>query len=151
MPLHIGFVLFPNVQQLDLTGPYEVFASLPGTTMHLAAASLDPVNTATGLILTPTTTFETCPPLDVLCVPGGAGVNPLMEDKTALDFIRRQAAARAISARSAPAPWCWVRPACCTANAPPRIGPPCPSSPPSAPFRLLSVWCATVTCSPAAG
>jgi cyclohexyl-isocyanide hydratase len=92
MPLHIGFVLFPNVQQLDLTGPYEVFASLPGTSMHLAAASLDPVNTATGLILTPTTIFDTCPPLDVLCVPGGAGVNALMEDRAALDFIRHQAA-----------------------------------------------------------
>jgi len=98
MPVHIGFVLFPNVQQLDLTGPYEVFASLPGAAMHLAAASLDPVRTATGLILTPTTSFDTCPPLDVLCVPGGTGVNALMEDRAALDFIRHQAAtARYIS------------------------------------------------------
>jgi len=98
MTLHIGFVLFPNVQQLDLTGPYEVFASLLGTTMHLVAATTEPVKATTGLILTPTTHFANCPLLDVLCIPGGYGVNALMQDPAALAFIRRQAAtARYIS------------------------------------------------------
>jgi cyclohexyl-isocyanide hydratase len=92
MPLQIGFLLFRNVQQLDLTGPYEVFASLPGTQMHLPAATLAPVTTATGLVLTPTATLQTCPPLDVLCIPGGVGVNALLHDEAVLDFIRRQAA-----------------------------------------------------------
>ena len=48
--LHIGFLLFPKVQQLDLTGPYEVFASLPDTCMHLVASTMEPVISATGLV-----------------------------------------------------------------------------------------------------
>jgi cyclohexyl-isocyanide hydratase len=53
MALAIGFLIFPDVQQLDLTGPYEVFASLPGTELHLVSKSLDPVRSVTGLMLTP--------------------------------------------------------------------------------------------------
>jgi len=91
MTLHIGLLLFPRVQQLDLTGPYEVLASLPGTTMHLVAATLAPVASATGLVLAPTVSFADCPPLDVICVPGGVGVNALLTDAATLDFVRRQA------------------------------------------------------------
>ena len=91
MTLQIGFLLFPQIQQLDLTGPYEVFASLPGTQVHLVAARAEPVTASTGLILAPTTTYAECPQLDVLCIPGGAGVNPLMTDAETLDFVRRQA------------------------------------------------------------
>jgi len=75
MTVTIGFLTFPEVQQLDLTGPYEVFASLPGAVVHLVAADDRPVRSATGLMLAPTSTFETSPPLDVICVPGGIGVN----------------------------------------------------------------------------
>ena len=92
MTLAIGLLLFPQVQQLDLTGPYEVFASLPDTTMHLVAATLLPVVSATGLVLTPTTTLAACPALDVLVVPGGVGVDALMTDAPTLAFVRRQAA-----------------------------------------------------------
>jgi len=89
---NIGLLLFPRVQQLDLTGPYEVLASLPGTTMHLVARTPEPVTSATGLMLVPTVTFADCPALDVLCVPGGAGVNALLRDAATLDFVRQQAA-----------------------------------------------------------
>lgn len=92
MPTQIGILVFPRVQQLDLTGPYEVFASLPDTTVHLVARNLAPVTSATGLVLQPTITFEGCPQLDVVCVPGGAGINPLLRDAETLDFLRRQAA-----------------------------------------------------------
>ncbi|WP_232629792.1 DJ-1/PfpI family protein [Methylobacterium sp. Leaf118] len=92
MAIEIGFLVFPRVQQLDLTGPYEVLASLPGAQVHLVARSLAPVTSATGLVLTPTILFAECPALDVLCVPGGAGVNALMEDEETLAFVRRQAA-----------------------------------------------------------
>ena len=92
MTLHIGLLLFPRVQQLDLTGPYEVFASLPGAQVHLVAGTMEPVTSATGLVLAPTTTFAACPPLDVLCIPGGAGVNALLQDAATLDFVRGQAA-----------------------------------------------------------
>ncbi|KQT50420.1 dimethylglycine dehydrogenase [Methylobacterium sp. Leaf456] len=91
MTLEIGLLVFPRVQQLDLTGPYEVFATLPDARVHLVSKDLAPVTSATGLVLTPTTTFWECPALDVLCVPGGVGVNALMEDEATLDFVRRQA------------------------------------------------------------
>ncbi|CAO4163468.1 DJ-1/PfpI family protein [Methylorubrum populi] len=92
MTIEIGFLVFPQVQQLDLTGPYEVLAMVPGARVHLVAKTLAPVASATGLVLTPTITFTGCPALDVICVPGGSGVNPLMEDAETLDFLRRQAA-----------------------------------------------------------
>ena len=93
MTLTVGFLVFPNVQQLDLTGPYEVFASAPDVLVHLAWKDLAPVRSATGLMLTPTVRLEDCLPLDVICVPGGGGVNALLTDAAVLDFVRRQAAA----------------------------------------------------------
>lgn len=92
MSLSIGLLCFPAVQQLDLTAPYEVFAALPEARVHLIWKDLSPVTSATGLVLTPTTTLAECPPLDVLCVPGGAGINALLLDTEVLDFLRRQAA-----------------------------------------------------------
>ncbi len=91
MTLRFGLLAFPQVQQLDLTGPYEVFASVPGSEVHLIWKDLQPLRSATGLMLTPTVTFADCPPLDVLCVPGGAGVNALLEDETVLAFLRERA------------------------------------------------------------
>lgn len=92
MTLNIGLLVFPKVQQLDLTGPYDVFASLPGATVHLIWKSLDPLKSSTGLSLIPTTTFEDCPDLDVICVPGGIGIDALLEDEQTLAFIKQQAA-----------------------------------------------------------
>jgi cyclohexyl-isocyanide hydratase len=91
MKFTIGLLVFPKVQQLDLTGPYEVFASLPDVRVELVWKTLEPVTSATGLVLTPTITFADCPALDVICVPGGAGVNALMQDEEALNFIKIQA------------------------------------------------------------
>jgi cyclohexyl-isocyanide hydratase len=91
--LQIGILVFPQVQQLDLTGPYEVFASVEGASVHLVWKDLAPVRSATGLMLAPTATFAECPPLDVLCVPGGAGINALMEDAETLAFLRERAPA----------------------------------------------------------
>jgi len=91
MTLHIGFLVFPRVQQLDLTGPYEIFSLLPGATVHLVWKDREPVNSTTGISFAPTATFADCPALDVLCVPGGMGVNPLMQDAETLEFVRRQA------------------------------------------------------------
>ena len=73
MPLQIGFLLFPQIQQLDLTGPYDVLASLPDVKVHLIWKDLAPITSSTGLVLLPTTTYANCPALDVICVPGGAG------------------------------------------------------------------------------
>ncbi|MBV4523210.1 DJ-1/PfpI family protein [Pseudomonas sp. SWRI74] len=92
MTLQIGFLLFSQVQQLDLTGPYDVLASLPDVKVHLIWKDLMPVTASTGLMLKPTVTFDDCPALDVICVPGGGGVGPLMEDEQTLAFINAQAA-----------------------------------------------------------
>jgi cyclohexyl-isocyanide hydratase len=88
----IGMLLFPRMTQLDLTGPYEVLARLPNTTVELVARSLAPVTTDRGLQIVPTTTYADCPPLDVVMVPGGPGQQDLMEDEEALGFLRKQAA-----------------------------------------------------------
>jgi cyclohexyl-isocyanide hydratase len=92
MTLHFGILVFPTVQQLDLTGPYEVFASIPGAKVHLIWKDRSAITSATGLVLTPTMTFAECPALDVLCVPGGAGINALLQDAEVLGFLRAQAA-----------------------------------------------------------
>ncbi|WP_201196967.1 isonitrile hydratase [Pseudomonas fluorescens] len=92
MTLQIGFLLFPQVQQLDLTGPYDVLASLPDVKVHLIWKDLQPVTASTGLVLHPTATFADCPALDVICIPGGSGVGRLMEDEETLAFIKAQAA-----------------------------------------------------------
>ena len=92
MTLHIGLLVFPSVQQLDLTGPYEVFATLPDVRVHLVWKNLDPLLSSTGLALAPTQTFTDCPALDVLCIPGGKGIDVLLEDADTLAFIKRQGA-----------------------------------------------------------
>jgi cyclohexyl-isocyanide hydratase len=89
-PLHIGFLLFPNVTQLDLTGPAQVLSRVPGAQVHLAWKTLDPVATDVGFSIVPTTTFAECPPLTVLCVPGGFGFADQLTDPETLEFLRRQ-------------------------------------------------------------
>jgi len=90
MDLHIGMLLFPRLTQLDLTGPYEVFARLPGTQVSLLWKTLDAVTSDSGMSILPTRTFAECGQLDVVCVPGGPGTLALMEDEEALSFLRRQ-------------------------------------------------------------
>lgn len=89
--MHIGLLLYPGLTQLDLTGPFEIFARIPGCATHIVARDLAPVLTDRGLIISPQITHAACPPLDVLCVPGGPGQIDRMEDEKTLSFIRRQA------------------------------------------------------------
>jgi cyclohexyl-isocyanide hydratase len=92
MSLRIGFLVFPSITQLDMTGPHEVFARMPGSAIHLVWKTLEPVMAQGGLSLVPTTTLEACPQLDLVCVPGGPGMNALLNDEAVLAFLRRQAA-----------------------------------------------------------
>ncbi|HEX3952603.1 MAG TPA: DJ-1/PfpI family protein [Stellaceae bacterium] len=87
-----GMLIFPNLTQLDLTGPYEILARLPGSAVELIWKSFDPVRTEHGLTILPTATFETCGKLDLILVPGGGGMNPLLEDPETLAFLREKAA-----------------------------------------------------------
>jgi cyclohexyl-isocyanide hydratase len=88
--IHIGFLLFPHVTQLDLTGPAQILGRVPGAQVHLVWKTTDPVPTDVGFSINPTTTFADCPPLDVLCVPGGFGIEHLLDDDDTLAFLRRQ-------------------------------------------------------------
>jgi cyclohexyl-isocyanide hydratase len=88
--LQIGFLLFPHVTQLDLTGPAQILSRVPGTQVHLVWKTQAPVPTDVGFTINPTTTFDECPPLDVLCVPGGFGIEQLFGDRETLAFLRRQ-------------------------------------------------------------
>lgn len=90
--MNIVFVLFPNVTQLDFTGPLQVLSRLPGAHVHIAAKTLAPVATDAALTLNPTCTFADCPPADVLCVPGGFGVDDAMRDADLMAFVKRHAA-----------------------------------------------------------
>jgi cyclohexyl-isocyanide hydratase len=87
-----GMLVFPNLTQLDLTGPYEVLARLPGSETLLLWKNLQPVRTEHGLAILPMATLAKCPPLDLVLVPGGPGINPLLEDAEVLAFVRRAAA-----------------------------------------------------------
>ena len=89
-PCHIGFLLFPHVTQLDLTGPAQILGRVPGARVHLLWKTRDPVVTDVGFTINPTTTFADCPQLDVLCVPGGFGIEFLLDDEETLGFLRRQ-------------------------------------------------------------
>ena len=88
--LHIGFLLFPHVTQLDLTGPAQVLSRVPNAKIHLVWKDLEPVLTDVGFSIKPTTTFDDCPPLAVLCVPGGFGIADQLTDEQTLNFLRRQ-------------------------------------------------------------
>lgn len=87
---HIGLVIFPNMTQLDLTGPYQVFALMPDTRVHLLWKTLEPVTSNEGMTILPSTTFDACPPLDVICVPGGPGQVEMMQDTELLEFLASQ-------------------------------------------------------------
>ncbi len=90
-PLQIGLLVFPGVTQLDLTGPLQVFSSVPDAKVHLIWKRIEPVPSDSVLVLTPTVTFADCPQLDVICVPGGRGSDDMVNDEEMLDFLRRQA------------------------------------------------------------
>ncbi len=90
-PFHVGFLLFPDITQLDMTGPYEVLTKLPGAEVHLIWKTRDAVRANGGMQILPTMTYAECPQLNLVCVPGGAGMNPLLEDEETLAFLRRQA------------------------------------------------------------
>jgi len=89
----VGFVLFPDLTQLDLTGPLQVLARLPQSRIIVAAKSQNPIPSDCGLSLLPTHSFANSPPFDLICVPGGVkGVIGAIGDRETIDFVRRQAA-----------------------------------------------------------
>lgn len=89
---HIGFLLYPELTQLDMTGPAQVLARMPGAKLHFVWKDMELIRDDCGLTFLPTATFDDCPQLDMICVPGGYGTAAVMQDEAALAWLRKQAA-----------------------------------------------------------
>jgi cyclohexyl-isocyanide hydratase len=95
--LKIGSVAFEGMDQIDLTGPFEVLSRIPGATYVIYGQALKPVRDVMGLRIMPDETLENAPQLDVLHVPGGKGQEALMDDSRVHEWLRKQAGgARAV-------------------------------------------------------
>lgn len=89
--LQVGFLIYPEVIQLDVMGAYQVLAFPPNTHLHLIGKTLSPIVSNEGLTLIPTVTLADCPPLDVICVPGGGmGQVEVMKDSEIRSFLQQQ-------------------------------------------------------------
>ena len=89
--MHIVFVLFDNVTQLDFTGPVQFLSRLPGAVVHVVSKDGAAVATDCGFSILPSAGFADCPQADILCVPGGHGVRGAIADTAIVDFVRQQA------------------------------------------------------------
>jgi len=91
LTVHIGMLVFPDMLQMDCTGPYGVFAAVPGAAADLVWKDTAPVLSSDKLLFTPSISFFDCPPLDIVRVPGGGGILLLLDDMVVHDFLRKQA------------------------------------------------------------
>jgi cyclohexyl-isocyanide hydratase len=91
-PFKIGFLIYPYMTHLDVTGPAQVFAQMSDCQVHMVWKTRDPVPTDSAVTLVPTDTLESCPDLDMVCVGGGPGQGPLMVDAAVLAWLARQGA-----------------------------------------------------------
>ena len=88
----VVFALYPRVTQLDFTGPYEVFARLPGARCVLASAAGGDIEADGGITFTGVRRLAEVERCALLCVPGGFGTIEAMEDQELLAQVRRLAA-----------------------------------------------------------
>ncbi len=86
----IGLVFYPGMTALDIVGPQQVFSALPCVQIHRIWKTLLPIKTDDGMVILPDTTFENCPPLDVICVGGGLGQMAVVDDSEVLEFFQKQ-------------------------------------------------------------
>ena len=98
----VGILVFPDVEVLDFAGPFEVLSTtrLNEETRYsdsspfdvfLVAETEDPVVATGGLRVLPAHGLETCPPLDVLVVPGALGTRAQVDNARLMEWIRERA------------------------------------------------------------
>ena len=85
----VGVYLWQKMTMLDVLGPHQFLAYVPGLKVVTFAKTTDPVVTDTGVRLIPDHDFSTCPPLDILLVGGGVNPLPEMQDDDVLSFLRQ--------------------------------------------------------------
>jgi cyclohexyl-isocyanide hydratase len=90
--LQIGSFLFEGLDQIDLTGPFEVFSRIPNSTYRIFGKTTAATRDIRGLRLMADAILTEAPQLDLLHVPGGFGQEALMDDADVLTWIRDQAA-----------------------------------------------------------
>ena len=93
--MKFGFLLFPDLEELDFVGPWEIIGVwgeiFEGPEHRLTVSqSLEEVKCAKGLRIVPDYSFDTCPPLDYLLVPGGWGTRKEVANGELLEFVKRQ-------------------------------------------------------------
>ena len=106
--IQIGAIVFPQLDQMDLTGPFAVLSRLPNSSFQLLWKNTQIVRDMHGLALPPDATFADAKPIDLLVMPGGAGQEALMEDEVVLSFVSQQAAAgevRVLDLHGGTCPW----------------------------------------------
>lgn len=89
--LQIGSLLFEGLDQIDLTGSFEVLSRIPNSTYRIFATTTAPMRDVLGLRLTTDAILADAPQLDVLHVPGGFGQEASMDDEEVLGWVRKQA------------------------------------------------------------
>ena len=98
----IAIAVFPDVEELDFVGPWEVLRSWQqwwpddGADVFLIADTTDPIVCGKGMRVVADHTWGTAPPFDVLVYPGGQGTRPQLEDDAVLDRLRKAAAGGAL-------------------------------------------------------
>ena len=88
----IAMLIFPDLTVLDFTGPYDVFIRASCFEVYVVGETTQAVKAEGGLLITPGYSFDDCPLADILFVPGGKGITPLLTDKTYHAFLQKQAA-----------------------------------------------------------
>ena len=94
--MNFGFLVFPQVEELDFIGPWEMatmwkqVAAGPENCL-VVAQTMSPVSCAKGLSINPHADFDTCPQLDYLLVPGGQGTRTEVDNARLIEFVSRQA------------------------------------------------------------
>ncbi len=98
----VGILIYPSAEVLDFCGPFEVFATMrldeetrreSSSPIHqlLVAETKEPVRTSGGMRILPNEDFASCPKLDMLLVPGGHGVRPLLHQPQYMDWLKKMA------------------------------------------------------------
>ena len=94
--LTVGVLLFPQVEELDFVGPFEILSYInkirpESTKVLLIAESAEPVKAFNGMKIIPDVTMANCPQLDILVAPGGKGRYAAMKNTAIKEFIQQQA------------------------------------------------------------